>query len=247
MALLITEQEYRREGLIVEVMASKKEAGESFANRLTELVRRSNAFRGHVLTLKQDCTGSVGINFKSLPKISREKIVLPEELLMRIERHTISFSEHAERLKAAGRHLKRGILLYGPPGTGKTYSAMYLASRMSGRTVFLMTGSGIGSIEIVCGMARLLQPATIILEDVDLIGTQRERQTVDANALLFELLNQMDGLADDSDILLYYQPIDRMFWSQRCLLVQAASIRRLKYHYPTKSAGDGYSRCTRKE
>src|SRR5262249_37644479 len=27
------------------------------------------------------------------------------------------------------------------------------------------------------------------------------RQTVDANALLFELLNQMDGLADDTDII----------------------------------------------
>jgi len=57
------------------------------------------------------------------------------------------------------------------------------------------------SIETACNMARVLVPATIILEDVDLIGTQRDRQMVDANALLFELLNQMDGLADDSDIL----------------------------------------------
>jgi len=44
-------------------------------------------------------------------------------------------------------------------------------------------------------------PATIILEDVDLIGTERDHQTVGANALLFELLNQMDGLAEDADIL----------------------------------------------
>jgi ATP-dependent 26S proteasome regulatory subunit len=36
---------------------------------------------------------------------------------------------------------------------------------------------------------------------VDLIGTQRHLQTVDANALLFELLNQMDGLAEDADVL----------------------------------------------
>jgi ATP-dependent 26S proteasome regulatory subunit len=47
----------------------------------------------------------------------------------------------------------------------------------------------------------MLAPATVILEDVDLIGTERHMQTVDANALLFELLNQMDGLADDADIL----------------------------------------------
>jgi len=47
----------------------------------------------------------------------------------------------------------------------------------------------------------MLTPATIILEDVDLIGTERQHQTISANALLFELLNQMDGLADDTDLL----------------------------------------------
>lgn len=36
---------------------------------------------------------------------------------------------------------------------------------------------------------------------MDLIGTERNNQTVGANALLFELLNQMDGLAEDTDIL----------------------------------------------
>ena len=46
-----------------------------------------------------------------------------------------------------------------------------------------------------------MAPVTVILEDVDLIGTLREHQTVGANALLFELLNQMDGLAEDADVL----------------------------------------------
>src|SRR5262249_49663989 len=67
--------------------------------------------------------------------------------------------------------------------------------------VLLMTGAGVRSIESACRLARMLTPATIILEDVDLIGTEREHQSVSANALLFELLNQMDGLADDTDLL----------------------------------------------
>ena len=50
-------------------------------------------------------------------------------------------------------------------------------------------------------MARVLQPATIILEDVDLIGEERTRRDPGCQPLLFELLNQMDGLADDADIL----------------------------------------------
>lgn len=201
-ALLISEQSYGpSSGIIAEVIALAKEDAERFAHRLTKATRYGAAFRGHVLSLEGDCYGSVQIKFHGLPEVTREQLILPTKLLDRIERHTIAFSENAGRLAAAGRHLKRGILLHGPPGTGKTLSAMYLASRMPGWTVFLLTGEGLGSIEQACSMARVLAPATIILEDVDLIGTERAGQTVGANALLFELLNQMDGLANDADIL----------------------------------------------
>lgn len=202
LALLISERQHSRSpGLFAEIMAPARDDAEKFAHRLTKAVRHGTAFRGHVLSLERDCYGGVNIKFHSLPNVTREQVILPAVLLDRIERHTIAFSKHAKRLAESGRHLKRGILLHGPPGTGKTFSAMYLASRMPGRTVFVLTGESMGSIESACNMARVLQPATIILEDVDLIGTQRDRQTIGANALLFELLNQMDGLADDVDIL----------------------------------------------
>src|SRR4029077_18878823 len=143
-------------------------------------------------SLEKDCHGVLSVQFHQLPQIKRADLILPEKLLQRIERHTLSFSRHAERLRAAGRHLKRGILLHGPPGTGKTLSAMYLVSQMPGRTALLLTGAGMGTIETACQLARMLSPVTVILEDVDLIGTERNRQSVGANALLFELLNQMD-------------------------------------------------------
>jgi cell division protease FtsH len=200
--LLVTEQQYvRAAGVVVEVMGPDRERTERFLRRLTSRTRFGKAYRGHVLSLEQDCFGGLSVHFHRLPAVARDELILPEALLQRIERHTLSFSRHAERLRAAGRHLKRGLLLHGPPGTGKTLSAMYLAAQMRGRTVLLLTGKGMGSIETACRLARLLEPATVILEDVDLIGTQRNRQTVDANALLFELLNQMDGLGDDVDVL----------------------------------------------
>jgi hypothetical protein len=201
-ALLLSESAFtHRPGIVVEVMATDRELAQAFLRRLTRQVRHGKAFRGEVLSVESDCWGNLTVQFHQLPKIGRSDIILPEALFQRIERHTFSFSRHADRLRAAGRHIKRGILLYGPPGTGKTLSAMYLAAQMAGRTVLLMTGNAIKSIETACGLARLLEPATVILEDVDLIGTEREHQTVGANALLFELLNQMDGLAEDADVL----------------------------------------------
>ena len=202
LAVLVAQEMYRHPGGInVEVMAAERERAERFVRRLTRLTRHGKAYRGHILSLERDCYGGLTINFHRLPHISREEIILPEDLLRRIERHTLSVSRHAGKLRAAQRHLKRGILLHGPPGTGKTLSAMYLAAQMPGRTVMILTGGGMGSIETACTLARTLAPATVVLEDVDLIGTQRNRQTVDANALLFELLNQMDGLAEDADVL----------------------------------------------
>jgi cell division protease FtsH len=185
----------------VEVMATDREQAERFSRRLTSVTRHGKAFRGHTLSFQLDCYHRLQIEFHRLPPIRREDLILPEEILNRIERHTLSFNRHAEKLRAAGRHMKRGILLHGPPGTGKTLTAMYLAHQMAGRTVLLLTGGALGSIELACKLGRMLTPATIILEDADLIGTERHQQTVGANALLFELLNQMDGLAEDADIL----------------------------------------------
>src|SRR5262249_41822433 len=201
-ALMLSESGYSHSpGILVEIMAAEREAAESFLRRLARQVRHGQAFRGEVLSVEADCWGNLAVQFHQLPKVGRQDIILREVLLQRIERHTLSFTRHAERLRAAGRHIKRGILLHGPPGTGKTLSAMYLAAQMPGRTVLLMTGGSIRALESACRLGRMLMPATIILEDVDLIGTQRQHQSISANELLFELLNQMDGLADDVDLL----------------------------------------------
>lgn len=200
-ALLLTDKPHRSNLVYVEVMAATKQIAELLGHHLAKLVRYGTVLRGQVISPSRDCYGNTSIKFQNLPTIDRSQVILPDEVLKRIERQTIGFSENSNRLAAAGRHLKRGILLHGPPGTGKTFTAMYLASRMPGRTVFLLTATSFGSIETACKMARILEPSTVILEDVDLIGAQRETQVVDANAILFELLNQMDGLSNDADIL----------------------------------------------
>jgi DNA polymerase III delta prime subunit len=189
----------------VEVMSPKPRAATAFLAGLREEMHRQNVYRGQVLALGNPHGpfghGGEMVEFPAFPAIERDAVVLPEGVLERIERHTIRFSEHAERLLAAGRHLKRGLLLHGPPGTGKTLTAMYLVGRMPGRTVLVLSGRSYGLVAPACELARNLQPSTVILEDVDLVAEERGMGPMGENPLLFELLNEMDGLAEDADVV----------------------------------------------
>jgi len=186
----------------IEVMARDREIAEGLLAEIRTAMRKRNVYRGHVLSLDETSSRGMDIKFHRLPSIRREGIILPEGLLERIERQTIRFSALREKLLAVGRHLKRGILLHGAPGTGKTLTAMYVARAIENRTVLLLTGRGQRLIEPSCALARMLQPSIIILEDVDLVAEDRTRRGAACAApLLLELLNQMDGLADDADVL----------------------------------------------
>ena len=202
-ALLVSAPRDRPFGstITAQVMGPDRVQAEGVLAELRNTMRARSVYRGRVISLEATREGGVDVNFHHLPKIERDGIILPSGTLDRIERQTVRFSQLKEDLVRMGRHVKRGVLLYGPPGTGKTLTAMYLAARMPDRTVLLLTGRTLGLIEQSCAMARLLQPATVILEDVDLIAEERTHQNMGCNAVLFELLNQMDGLADDADVL----------------------------------------------
>jgi ATP-dependent 26S proteasome regulatory subunit len=59
-----------------------------------------------------------------------------------------------------------------------------------------------GLLSHYMALARLLQPAMVVIEDVDLIARSREAMAgACEESLLNELLNEMDGLKDNADIL----------------------------------------------
>lgn len=186
---------------LVDVMGRRRHESELFLAELRTSIRTRNVYRGRVLSLSLDRrTGQLQVHFRKLARTEREHVILPDGVLERVERHTLGFTRHSQKLLAAGRHLKRGLLLHGPPGTGKTLTAMYLAGQMSGRTVLILTGRGLGLIEQAGAIARQLQPSLLVLEDVDLVAEERT-QAMACPPLLFELLNEMDGLADDADVI----------------------------------------------
>ena len=201
-AMLTSSDHGMGESLGLEVMVDDRERGERVLADLWKLMRELNVYRGRVLELRSrhfhDDEGAP-LTVRTLPRVSRDRIVLPPGVLERIERQAFGIADHAERLRASGRHLRRGLLLYGPPGTGKTLTAMYLAAQMPGRTAVLLTGQGLGAVGASIDLATALQPAMVVLEDVDLVAMDRSYE--ETNPILFELLNAMDGLDEDHDVL----------------------------------------------
>jgi hypothetical protein len=184
----------------LEALARDEKVVSELLRELRAAMNEHNVYRGKVFSLQIDEWRSVSVHFHTLPEVARSGVILPEGTLERLEQHAVGIAENAEQLRAAGRHLKRGILLHGPPGTGKTLSLMYLLGAMAGRTTILLTGRGLGMIAPAVRMARDLAPATVVFEDIDLVAAERT-MPMSSGGVLFDLLNQIEGIAEDEDLL----------------------------------------------
>lgn len=185
---------------MLEVLAADREAATATRDEIERLMRAHDAFRGQVLSFAQsEHHGNELVTFLPRPAVTAADVVLPDGMLDHIERHIIGIAGWSAELLGAGQHLKRGLLLHGPPGTGKTHTVRYLTGHLAGVTVILLTGRSIRFIDQAAALARRLQPSMVVLEDVDLVATDRD-YTPNGNPLLFSLLDAMDGVGADADV-----------------------------------------------
>ena len=186
-------------GLTVEVLAADADRASGLLDELRALMLEHNVFRGQMISLESTMWGQVKVVFHERPTTRREDVILPEDVLVAIERQTLGIARRADALRAAGRHLKRGVLLHGPPGTGKTHTVSWVAAELDRATVIVLAGGALGAVGPVARLARELAPSLVVLEDVDLVA--EERTTMHGGgAILFELLDELDGMADDADV-----------------------------------------------
>jgi hypothetical protein len=195
------------ESVTVEVACADRDRGQRAVDEIRRQAVAHNVFRGHVLAFGADVFGGHPfgrvrrplLSFLDRPRLGRDQVILPDEVLDGIERQVLGVARHAPRLLASGQHLKRGILLHGAPGTGKTHTIRYLLSGLHGVTVLILSGGALRLIGEACSVARTLQPSLIVVEDVDLIAEDRDFR-MGQHPLLFQLLNEMDGLGADLDV-----------------------------------------------
>lgn len=138
-------------------------------------------------------------SFLPRPQLPGDEVILPDGVLEQITNHVLGVADHTDVLRRFGQHLKRGILLYGPPGTGKTHTVRHLVGQSPQHTVVLLRGATLAYISQAAVIARALQPAMVVLEDCDLVATDRDYSPTGA-PLLFEVLDALDGLDMDSDV-----------------------------------------------
>ncbi|WP_344656694.1 AAA family ATPase [Catenulispora subtropica] len=203
MALLLRGLEHRgpQSDVSVEIACADRAAARAAIAEIRRLAVESSVYRGHVLEFGNDMFGHHQslLSFRERPKMQREELILPPGMLEGIEGQILGVNRHRATLLAHGQHLKRGVLLFGPPGTGKTHTVRYLMSRLPETTVVILTGNALGMIKPACEVARALEPALVVVEDVDLIAQDRSMGP-QTNPLLFQMLNEMDGLDGDADV-----------------------------------------------
>src|SRR5689334_1864804 len=208
--LLCFHREYDREAAVrIEIAVPAGSAGQALAEscfaELEQAVHTARSYRGKILSFEGDSNyrgRSRGVTVHRMAPVDRAAVILPERTLRLLDRNILEFVGSRAMLRRLGQSTRKGILLYGPPGTGKTHTIRYLASSLPGHTTLIITAEQVALLDSYMSLARLLQPTLVVIEDVDLIAREREEMNGPCEeSLLNKLLNEMDGLKEDTDIL----------------------------------------------
>ncbi|TWU60289.1 putative ATPase YjoB [Rubripirellula tenax] len=144
-------------------------------------------------------SNGLSVMFKRPPSVNEEDIIFDPAIRRVLERNVVSFLKNHKTLGELGLPLQRGVLLYGPPGTGKSFTSQFLYTQLQPITMITVTGKGLGEVRSVCAIARMLQPAILLLEDVDLIFASREINLY--SSALGEMLDELDAFKRDDCVM----------------------------------------------
>lgn len=174
---------------------NEKEVNE-FISLLQKERTKNNYYRGEKIGFNSDGE----IYFVNLEKLEWEDISIPDVVKKEIWKHIIFPISHRDEYKKFNLPWKRGLLLTGVPGTGKSTICKILTTNLPCTVIWASARNfefGGNFFAAVYDTARELSPSLVIIEDIDLIGSDRE---FSPTSILGELLTQLDGLSPNEGV-----------------------------------------------
>jgi len=205
----------------LEVASSDRAYAEKVLTEIRNLSVTQSIYRGQAIDVSLaagvkdeygnvDQSGKVKVEFSKLPPVRAEQMVTDPRVWPLIEHSLLKHQSNYQVLRSHGVALKRGFLFYGPPGTGKSFTVRFIASLLPGTTIVYCSGAALHNVSSAFNLARMLKPALVVMEDVDLVFSSRE---LNPNAgALGDLFDEIDALADDEPVslILTTNAIDRI-------------------------------------
>jgi ATP-dependent metalloprotease len=122
----------------------------------------------------------------------------------------VEYLSNPEKFTRLGAKLPKGILLTGPPGCGKTLLSRALAGE-AGVPILVTSGSefeemfvGVGARRVrkLFKKAKELAPCVVFIDEIDVIGADRDNEEYKSRYTLQQMLVEMDGFKQNSGIVI---------------------------------------------
>lgn len=149
----------------------------------------------------------------SVPKVTFDEVAGVDEAKQELQ-EIVEFLKNANKFRALGAKIPKGVLLLGPPGCGKTMLARAVAGE-AGVPFFHISGSDFVEMFVGVGASRVRdlfetakshRPSLIFIDEIDAVGRQRgaglggghdEREQT-----LNQLLVEMDGFDPNAGVIM---------------------------------------------
>jgi len=192
--------------------------------------------KGRQLDKKLSGTEKPNAQEEGYEKVYFKDMVGSEEL-EQLAKKIANFMKHPERYERAQIEEHRGILLFGPPQTGKTLFAKALRTLIEedmndGQKIMFIDAKTRyeqgWTIEYIFWYARYYAPAIVFFDEIDLVGTNREKSGFNTG----QILTGMQGIDMASKPVIVIGATNRVEQLDKALMVDGRFGRHIQIEYP---------------